>query len=95
MSVDGRLPDEVIDGFCSGVTVVRPADAFNQEVERDLWPNLYKDRSDKRLTAALNTIFELDAEGFSFDGQQFIVLSKERGLPLALQGDGTRCQREP
>lgn len=78
--------------FCSGVTVFRPADAFNGQTEQKFWPVLLSDRRDRVLTRTLNDVFGLDAESFQLlPNNQLTVLFHDFSLPLDVQGDGTRA----
>lgn len=78
--------------FCTGVTVFRPADAFNAAIEQKFWPELLSDRRDRLLTKTLNEVFGLDAESFQLlPNNQFTVLLHDFSLPLDVLGDGTRA----
>ena len=78
--------------FCAGITVFRPADAFNPVIEQSFWPRLLSNRRDRLLTQTLNEVFGLDAESFQLlPNSQFVILFHDYSLPLDLQGDGTRA----
>ncbi|HVC94342.1 MAG TPA: AAA family ATPase [Pirellulales bacterium] len=78
--------------FCAGITVFRPADAFNSGIEENCWRHLLSDRRDRLLTETLNEVFGLDAESFQLlPANHLMVLFQRYGLPLDLQGDGTRA----
>jgi len=50
------------------------------------------DRRDRLLTETLNEVFGLDAESFQLlPANHLMVLFQRYGLPLDLQGDGTRA----
>ncbi|MGH7140699.1 MAG: ATP-dependent nuclease [Pirellulales bacterium] len=86
------LDPHVKQMFCGGITVFRPADAFNAAVEQNFWPALLSDRRDRVLTKTLNEVFSLDAESFQrLPNSQFTVLFQDYSLPLDVQGDGTRA----
>jgi hypothetical protein len=77
--------------FFSTITVLRPLDAFNQQIEQRFWPGLLSNRRDKALTATLNEVFALEAESFQLlPNNQLMVLFDDYSLPLDSQGDGTR-----
>lgn len=89
-SVAGRLPE--VPAFCAGMTVFRPADAFNGAIEQRFWPQLLSNRRDRLLTQTLNDVFGLEAELFQLlPNNQFMVLFHDYSLPLDVQGDGTRA----
>lgn len=78
--------------FFSAVTVLRPQDAFNVQIEQDFWPALLSDRRDKTLTATLNDVFGLQAESLQLlPNNQLMVLFNEYSLPLDAHGDGMRA----
>jgi hypothetical protein len=78
--------------FCAGVTVFRPADAFNAAIEQRFWSQLLSDRRDRLLTQTLNEVFGLEAESFQLlPDSKFMVLFHDFSLPLDVQGDGTRA----
>jgi AAA15 family ATPase/GTPase len=78
--------------FWKGITVFRPADAFNPIAEQRFWPQLLSNRRDRLVTKTLNDVFGLDAESFQLlPNNQFMVLFHDFSLPLDLQGDGTRA----
>lgn len=86
------LDQQTTQGFCSGITVFRPSDAFNVVIEQRFWPALLSDRRDRALTKILNEVFGLDAESFQLlPNNQFTVLFHDFSLPLDVQGDGTRA----
>lgn len=74
----------------SRMTLFRPQDIHNRDIETKLWLQVLANRRDKFLTAALNEIFGLEAEGFQMPVGQLIVLFPDYSTPLDLQGDGTR-----
>jgi predicted ATPase len=78
--------------FIGGVTLFRPLEATNRNIERQFWSRLLANRRDKTLTKTLNAIFGLQAEGFQLlPDNRLMVLFEEFSLPLDLQGDGTRA----
>lgn len=78
--------------FASKASCYRPPDATNTAIEAKLWPQLLGDRSDKRLAAALNEVFGLQAESFQLlPSGKLIVLFENHSVPLDAQGDGTRA----
>jgi predicted ATPase len=85
------LSENQVQPFLRRVTVFRPPDATNRNIEAKLWQQLLATRRDKALTRTLNTIFGLEAEGFQLlpDGR-LMVLFAEHSVPLDVQGDGTR-----
>lgn len=86
------LDQQMKQAFCGGITVFRPPDAFNAAVEQRFWPELLSNRRDRVLAKTLNEVFGLDAESFQLlPNGQLIILFHDYGLPLDLQGDGTRA----
>jgi len=79
--------------FLKGVTVFRPEWGFRTELESRLWERLLKDRSDKKVAAAVNEIFGLRVEALQIlpATGKLMLLFAEHGLPLDVQGDGTRA----
>lgn len=78
--------------FGTKASAFRPPDATNTAIEAKLWPQLLGDRSDKRLAAALNDVFGLQAESFQLlPSGKLIVLFENHSVPLDAQGDGTRA----
>ena len=92
---DGSVPVEVAekyDNWPRTITCFRPPDTTNTNIEAKLWPQLLGDRSDKRLAAALNDVFGLQAESFQLlPSGKLIVLFENHSVPLDAQGDGTRA----
>jgi energy-coupling factor transporter ATP-binding protein EcfA2 len=87
----GGLTQDQVLPFASGVTLFRPLDALDRNIERKLWPRLLANRRDKWLTRALNEVFGLRAEGLQLlPDNRLMVLFEEHSLPLDVQGDGTR-----
>lgn len=73
------------------VTIVKPQDVFDNNIEKQFWPKLLADRRDKFLTSTLNEVFNLQAESFQMiNTEQLLVLYPEYSVPLDSQGDGTR-----
>ncbi len=82
----------VMQAFATSASVFRPPDGTNTTIEAKLWPQLLTDRSDKRLAAALNDVFGLQAESFQLlPSGKLIVLFENHSVPLDAQGDGTRA----
>jgi predicted ATPase len=78
--------------FANEVTLFRPLDATNSNIENTFWPRLLSDRRDKVLTKILNEVFGFRAEGFQLlPDKRLIVLFERHSLPLDAQGDGTRA----
>ncbi|MBI1904498.1 MAG: AAA family ATPase [Planctomycetia bacterium] len=78
--------------FLKGIAFFHPADARDQRVERNVWPQLLATRKDKSLTRALNNVFALNADGFQLlPDQSLMVLFENAGVRLDGQGDGTRA----
>lgn len=79
-------------GLLRAVTLLRPADAGNRNIETQLWPQLLEKRRDKLLTRTLNDIFSLNAESVALlPDNRLMVLFDDHSLPLDVQGDGTRA----
>jgi hypothetical protein len=77
--------------FLRRMTLIRPLDARNREVELKFWPELLARRGDKPLTKELNDVFGLNVESLQLlpDGRLMLVL-ESYSLPLDAQGDATR-----
>src|SRR5919108_3834128 len=74
---DGAMAD-----YVGRVSVFRPLESTNRNIEKLLWPNLIAGRRDKLLTQALNDVFGLNAEGFQLiPDAKLLVLYPEHGLP--------------
>jgi predicted ATPase len=86
------LDQQLKQAFCGGITVFKPADAFNPAIEQRFWPELLSNRRDRVLAKTLNEVFGLEAESFQLlPNGQLIILFHDYSLPLDLQGDGTRA----
>lgn len=78
--------------YVRALTVFRPIDGWNPQIEQKLWPQLLANRGDKALTQMLNDIFKLDAEGFQLlPDRRLLVMFPEYSVPVDVQGDGTRA----
>jgi len=87
-----RSDRNVLTGFYSSFTVLRPTDTCNQAVEHNLWRKLLANRRDKVLTSTFNEIFGLKAESFQqLPTNQLMVLFEDYSVPLDSQGDGARA----
>jgi hypothetical protein len=87
-----RLSDQEVVYFLRGGSVFRPQDARNFGVERALWQRIIGPRHDRALTAALNGIFNQNAESYSLlpDGKLWLLFPSY-SVPLDSQGDGNRA----
>jgi AAA15 family ATPase/GTPase len=83
--------DHPVMQYALRLTLFRPLDATDQNIENNLWPQILANRRDKALTKALNEIFEMDAEQLQIlPDRRLLVLFSDYGLPLDVQGDGAR-----
>lgn len=72
------------------MTVFRPADAVEQQIEQKLWQQLLAKRADKALTQMVNDIFGLDSEGFQLlPDRRLWAMFPDYSVPVDVQGDGT------
>lgn len=89
-SFDGTL--QPASSVLNRMTLFRPQDIPNRDIENKLWSQVLAGRGDKALTSALNEIFGLEAEGFQLmPTGQLMVLFPDYATSLDLQGDGTRA----
>jgi|GEM_PF-2867217 len=80
------------DRFLKYPTVFAANDAYNNEIERAVWEPLLKQRRDKFLVQALNTIFGSNIEGLNLlPNGKLLVLYPDTSLPVDYQGDGMRA----
>ena len=87
----GIIKKEKIEQFLGQATVFRVLDLGNVLIERMLWPRIIGPRQDKALVAAINSIFNQDAESYTLLDNKFWVLFPDRGVPLDSQGEGNRA----
>ncbi len=88
---NGHKDASAAKAFAEAVTVFRPRDMANDEIERKLWQKLLKKRADKALVSALNDIFGCEVEQLQvLPDQQMTVLFPDHALSLDVQGDGMR-----
>jgi energy-coupling factor transporter ATP-binding protein EcfA2 len=77
--------------FARQLTIFRPPDGSNQNVENTLWVQLLADRRDKALKKALNDIFTMKVDQLQLlPNQRFMVLFEDYSVSLDAQGDGAR-----
>ncbi len=89
---EGGTTKAQVTPFVQGITLFRPQDILNRNIETQNWPKLLANRRDKALTRTLNEVFDLQAEGFQLlPDHRLMVLFEEHSLPLDVQGDGTRA----
>ncbi|MBI4705108.1 MAG: AAA family ATPase [Deltaproteobacteria bacterium] len=83
--------DTSADRFVRAITVFRPADGFDPDIENSLWPELLKDRRDKALLVGLNEIYGLSLEQLQvLPDRKLLLLYPDCALALDVHGDGTR-----
>ena len=83
---------ENVKHFLSGVTVFRPEDARNLDIEKKLWTTIFASRQDKTLVTALNAIFNQNAESYSLlPDSRIWLLFPTYSVPLDSQGEGNRA----
>jgi hypothetical protein len=82
---------EDIAQFLRRLTVFRPEDARDPQIERTTWKLVIGSRSDKALSKSLNTIFGQTAESYSMLEGRLWVMFPEYSVPLESQGEGNRA----
>ena len=87
-------PQESVIRFARRIAVFLPRDAANIETEKGLWTEMLRQRRDTTITDSLNAIFSMNADTFQLppDGVLRMLFPLPKGgLPLDVQGDGTRA----